>query len=170
MAQASDSILPEKLEDLWDDELSGLYAQMSFSHQTFALEFLEHGRQADAYRKAYPTASDASVYANASALIRSAKVRAFITAYREKNAHRHEDDKELIRSTLRAAITKAEAPIFGKDESGQPAHVMDLPDWKSRIKACEALAKLDGHNAAETVNVNPSDEFRKLWALAKGPV
>jgi hypothetical protein len=46
---------------------------------------------------------------------------------------------------------------------------MDLPDWKARIKACEALAKLDGHNAAETVNVNPSDEFRKLWAMAKGP-
>jgi hypothetical protein len=165
----SDSILPEKLEDLWDDELSGLYAQLLFPHQTFALEVLEHGRQADAYRKAYKNAPETSVYASASALMRHPKVRAFITAYREKNAHRHEDDKELIRSSLREAITKAETPVFGKDAAGQPDHVMDLPDWKARIKACEALAKLDGHNAAETVNVNPSDEFRKLWAMAKGP-
>ena len=147
---ASDSILPETLEDLWDDELKALFGALPFKQQTFCLEYLEHGVGSRAYCKAYGIDPGPLAWSSASSLLRDKKVRAFITAYRAKDIFRHEDDKELIRATFRAGIT-------------------DTEDHDTRIKAAQALAKLDGHNVAETVKHDATDGLRDFFGrLAMG--
>lgn len=154
--------MPESLADLWDDDLKALLFALPFNHQSFVLEYVSHSVGSRAYEKVYGVKAPAS-YSCASDLLRNAKVRAFITAYRAKDAHRHEDDKELIRSTYRAGMLADNSVSV----NGEPVEGASRPDHDTRIKAANALAKLDGHNAAEVVTVNPSDEFRKLWTVAK---
>lgn len=165
MSEDQKSILPDALEGVWDDELHQIFSKLEFRQQTFALDYLEHGVASKAIEKAYGL-SGPSAWARGSVLLRDVKVRAFITAYREKDIHRAEDDRHLIRTTYREAM-QAEKPIFGKDRDGNPDHIMDVPDHDVRIKAGQALAKLDGLNAVEVVTINPSEEFRKLWGAAK---
>lgn len=160
----SDSILPSTLTDVWDDDLKRLFGALNFKQQTFVLEYIACGVQYKAYQKAYPETPAAYVHSNASAIARNPQVRAFLKAYRERDAHRHEDDKELIRITLRNAMTSEEQFFV----NGAPVPGVTTIDHDVRIKAAQALAKLDGHNAAEVVTVNPSEEFRKLWSTAKG--
>ncbi len=147
---ASASILPDTLVDLWDDELKDLFGALSFQQQTFSLEFLLHGIGSKAYVKAYGVEPGPLAWSSASSLLRTPKVRAFITAYRAKDIYRHEDDKELIRSAYRSGITETE-------------------DHDTRIKAAQALAKLDGHNAADKVEHDLNDGLRGLFgSLIKG--
>lgn len=141
--EGTDSILPDTLESLWDDELNRLFAKLNFQHQTFALAFLEHPHQGKAYEKTYGKTGPAAA-ASASALLKHPNMRAFITAYRNKDKHRHEDDKELIRYTYRGAILA--------DDAG----------YKNKINAAAQLAKLDGHNEAEKVQ---DDRFTALVQL-----
>lgn len=156
----SKSILPDTLKDVWDEELKALFGALSFKDQTFCLEYLEHGVGSKAYEKSHPGVVAPSSYVCASGLLRTPKVRAFITAYREKDINRAEDDRALIRSTFRDGM---QANVV--HQGIQTQH----PDHDVRIKAGQALAKLDGLNVAEVVTINPSEEFRKLWDVAKGP-
>lgn len=153
---ASASILPDTLVDLWDDELKELFGRLNFKQQTFTLEYLACGVAAEAVEKAYGLQGP-SAWTRGSTLLRDVNVRAFITAYRAKDIHRHEDDKELIRSTYRNAIRAETVVYVPKDDEKEPIKVID---HGTRIKAAQALAKLDGHNAAEKVEVDVTKEIR----------
>ena len=154
----TDLVLPKTLADLWDDDLKRLFYELEFRWQTFTLDYLDHGIGSKAYEKAYGVPGGPNAWASASALLRHPKVRAFISAYRAKDIHRHEDDKELIRSTYRAGMLADNSVSV----NGEPVEGASRPDHDTRIKAANALAKLDGHNAAEKVE---DDRFTALVQL-----
>lgn len=153
----TDLTLPKTLAELWDDDLKRLFYELEFRWQTFALEYLDHGIGSKAYEKAYGITGP-NAWSSASALLRHPKVRAFITAYRAKDVHRHEDDKEFIRSTYRAAMLADNSIVI----EGRVIEGVAIPDHKTRVSAATSLAKLDGHNAAEKVQ---DDRFTELVTL-----
>jgi hypothetical protein len=159
----SKSILPESLKDLWDDELKALLAALNFQQQSFALDYLEQGVASKAVEKAYGLKGP-SAWARGSFLLRDVNVRAFITAYRAKDVYRREDDKEAIRATFRAAML-AETSYVAKaksEDDNVESIIIKEEDHDTRIKAAQALAKLDGHNEAEKVQ---DDRFTALVNL-----
>lgn len=145
------SILPETLQDVWDDELRAKYGSLSFSEQTFVLEILKGSKKGDAYQKAYPQVSDAAKGACASGLLKRAKVVDFLESFRTGNL----DSLFLIRNRLQSVIS---GEIVEIDYDGKKIPV--VPTVRDMVVAGQALAKLDGLNAAEKVEVDATKEIR----------
>jgi hypothetical protein len=155
--------IPEELSQIDDAKVIAAFHELNLKQQKFLLHYLANGNGRESYRHAYNQTSDDNVAGVcASRLLTNVKIKAVLAAFQDHK----DEDLVLIRKTYVAAATEAIKPVYGKDASGQPEKIEDLPDHAIRISAAEKLAKLHGLNAAEkkeisgsiTVQSSPLDE------------
>lgn len=94
-------------------------------------------RPMDAYRQAYnPAASDNVAAAASSRLLAKGPVRDYLDTFKAEAFH-------LVRQTYLQAL-QATRPHYRKDDGGACVKVGESPDWKCRLQAADALARLHG--------------------------
>lgn len=157
--QDQDTILPERLADVWDDGVSSSFGKLSFNEQTFVLDYLTHGIGARAYLKAYPNASKEGAPAYASRLIRTDRVKAFLDEFRESSV----EDFFLVHRRLKSIIS---GEVLEVEYNGEKIPL--IPTVKDINTASATFAKLAGINPVETVNVDASEQLRGFLSKLKG--
>lgn len=149
----TDSILPESLAHVWDEEIREKYDALNFDEQTFALEIIKGSKKGDAYKKAHPNVSDASKGACASAFLKRPKIVAFLECFRGNNL----DSLFLIRARLQSIVS---GDVIECEYNGTKVPLM--PKVSDINTAMAQLAKLEGLNAPEKVQ---DDRFTALVNL-----
>lgn len=138
--------IPEELGFIQGDKALPAFHRLNLKQQKFLLHYIREGNGAEAYRQSYNQLAEANVAATcASRLLTNVDIKAVLEAFQDHK----DEDLILIRRTYVEAAKGAIKPIYGKDSDGQPEKVEDLPDYMTRIKAAEALAKLHGLNAPD---------------------
>jgi len=117
-----------------------------------------------AYRKAYPKAKQLSAEVNASKLLSSAKVRAFLDEQREKDVKKAGVDREYVLDKLREMAEVGLKKREVKDKDGNVTHHRFV-DTYAGSKGVELLGK---HFKMFTDKVEHSGEIRHTGVLKIG--
>jgi hypothetical protein len=130
---------PEELSIVWDDQIKAAFQSLSAKYQEFLLSYLRCWNAAQAYREIYnPLANAQTASSCGSRLLAHASIQTVLKRFTDTRT----EDLLLVKAVFKEAATEAIKPIFGKDEDGQPIKIEDIPDYDTRVKAGNHLAKL----------------------------
>lgn len=144
----AETVIPEELETIWDDDIAAAFAKMNEKQQNFLTSYLRTGDPAQSYRTGYnrPMASPHLAANSAYQILESIGIQAVM----QKIQAQRTGDLFLVVKTFRE-MAEASKPEWTEDKNGQWQNVGDVPDWKARKDAADGLAKLRGLNAPAEV-------------------
>lgn len=161
MSNGTDSILPSTLQQVWDDDVARSFGKLSMDHQSFVLAYLANKRNAaKAYRESYKgRGQDEYAASYGQRIVSRDDVQEFLAFFKTSKLAALDKIDQVYTDAMEAEIVTM--------VEGIPIPGTERPDHHIRIMAAKEYAKTFGLNAPDEVTVNPSDEFRKLWTVAK---
>lgn len=162
MSNGTDSILPETLRQVWDNDVARSFGKLSMDHQSFVLAYLANKRNAaKAYREAYKgRGQDEYAASYGQRIVSRDDVQEFLAFFKTS--------KLAALDKIDKVYTEAmEAEIVAMVE-GVPIPGTERPDHHIRIMAAKEYAKTFGLNAPEEVKIDAGEAIRGFLEKLKG--
>ena len=161
------TLSPEGLQEVWEKpEVREAWESLNDKYQLFLTTYLGNYRNArDAYSKTVNPQATAGTARNGGwRMLSNDNIGIILNAMREG---RKRTARELIENTLHEAAEEAFKPVFQKDADGQ-TDMIEVPDYPTRIKAVEAMAKYEGFGGQGQAGINVNGGTANIQIVIPG--